>query len=138
MFLAAIEEDEMSVVVKVKHGPTAVGVARGTARAANRLVTWTLIVGVLVVVIVFSIVGIGSVVSKTDGGSARVDPATFSALSMGAPASTVRRIWGAPKSISTTSAAGFSETCWMYGVLAARGSYEFCFQHGKLTVKNRF
>ena len=124
--------------VAAKHGPTVGGFAKGTGPEVGKLVTWTIILGVLVVVIVISILGIGSVINKSDKGSARVDPATFSALSIGAPASTVRRIWGAPESTSTTSAAGSSETCWTYGVLPARGSYEFCFQHGKLTVKNRF
>jgi len=106
----------------------------------GKLVKWTLILGslIIVVVIVISIVGIGSAVNKSDKSSAQVDPAAFSALSMGTSASTVRRMFGGPESTNTTSVAGFSETCWMYGVLAAKGSYEFCFQHGKLTVKNRF
>ena len=124
----------------VKHGPTVGGVAKGTARGVGRLVKWTLILGalIIVVVIVISIVGIGSAVNKSDKSSAQVDPAAFSTLSMGTSASTVRRMFGAPESTSTTSMAGFSETCWMYGVLSAKGSYEFCFQHGKLTVKNSF
>lgn len=118
---------------------TVAGVAK-VGRATGKLIKWTLILATLliVIVIVVAVFSLGSAANNSAKNGAQVKPAQFAALKIGTSASTVRRMFGKPESTDQTVVAGFSQTCWLYGVLASKGTYQLCFEKGKLTVKNRF
>jgi hypothetical protein len=110
------------------------------ARGVGKTLKWLLILsGLFVVAVVIAvIVGLGSAGEKSDRSSAQVDPKAFAALKIGTPASVVRARFGKPERTNVTEVQGFKQTCWYYGILSSKGSYQLCFEHSKLTAKNRY
>jgi hypothetical protein len=105
----------------------------------GKLIKWTIFagIGLIVIVVVVAIFSLGNAANKSEKSSKQVNPAQFNALKMGATPSHVRALFGTPESTSTTQVQGLKETCWEYGILAQSGTYQFCFDNGKLSSKLR-
>jgi outer membrane protein assembly factor BamE (lipoprotein component of BamABCDE complex) len=110
-------------------------------RGTGKTIKWALLAcaALIVVVIVVAIVGLGHASDKSDKSSKQVKPAQFHALKIGARASHVHALFGKPESTDSTEVGGFKQTCWYYGVLSQKGSYQFCFNgKNRLEAKSRY
>lgn len=115
-------------------------IAGKAARGVGRTIKWALILGalVIVVIIIAAVIGLGSAASDSDKSSAQVSRAKFAAVKTGMAKPAVRTLLGKPERTDETQVNDLSMECWYYGILSADGSYQFCFDNGKLASKSRY
>jgi hypothetical protein len=82
------------------------------------------------------------ITDASDKSSAQVDPNAFAIMPIGVSESYVRSSFGSPQSSDDTTVGGYGGTlnsrCIYYGILSQNGSYQFCFDNGKLVSKSRY
>lgn len=76
-------------------------------------------------------------IEESERSSAKITPAKVKKIDMGDSKRRVRKILGKPQSTDRQESEGLTMECWYYGVLAER-SWQFCFDNGKLSSKNRY
>lgn len=109
-------------------------------RAVGQTVKWLLILGALLIVaiVVAVIVSLGTAADESEQSSAEVSQQEFQRVRAGMSKPEVRALLGAdPESTDETSVEGFTLECWYYGILASGGTYQFCFDNGRLSSKSR-
>jgi outer membrane protein assembly factor BamE (lipoprotein component of BamABCDE complex) len=113
--------------------------ARAVARGVGRTVKWLVIAcfALVAVIIVVAVIGIGKEANDSDTQSANVK-SHLSQVHLGMTRPEVRAILGKPDSTQHMESSGFKDDTWYYGTLSASGSYQFVFENGKLTAKNRY
>jgi hypothetical protein len=116
------------------------GAARKVGRGIGKTVKWLLIIGALIVVIVVIaiFISLGQAGSESEESSKEVSPAEYAAIQEGDTRASVERLIGAePESENETVSGGQTLSCIYYGVLASEGTYQFCFEDGRLFSKSR-
>lgn len=115
-------------------------IAGKAARGVGKTIKWLLIVGALLIVIIIiaAVVGLGSAANDSDKSSSQVSRAKYAQAKTGMAKPQLRSLLGKPERTDETQVNGLRMECWYYGVLSANGSYQFCFQNGKLSTKSRF
>lgn len=109
-------------------------------RGVGKTVKWAAIIGVLVIVVIVivALVSLGGAADESERSSREVTPAEFTRIQTGATPEQVRAIIGAePERTDETTIEGLTMNCWYYGILAQSGTYQFCFQNGRLSSKSR-
>lgn len=76
-------------------------------------------------------------IDKSEESSAQVTKAKVDKVKIGDSKKRVRKILGKPESTDKQEVEGLTMECMYYGVLADR-SWQFCFENGKLSSKNRY
>lgn len=76
-------------------------------------------------------------IDKSEESSAQVTRAKVKKVKLGDSKKEVRAQLGKPESSDRMEVEGTTMDCWYYGVLAER-SWQFCFDNGKLSSKNRY
>ena len=115
--------------------------AGSVIKGTGKLIKWLVILAVAVVAVfvIVALVGLGNASNNSEKSAKQVDPAAFSALAIGAQASTVRAIFGKPERTQVMQVSGEpTSTCWYYGILAQSGTYQLCFQNSRLYTKARY
>jgi outer membrane protein assembly factor BamE (lipoprotein component of BamABCDE complex) len=117
-----------------------VSAAKSVARGIGKTIKW-LVFGVfafVAIIIVVAVIGLGRASNDANTQSANVS-AHISEIHLGMTRSQVRAILGKPDSTQHSETAGLgTDDEWYYGTLSAKGSYQFVFQNGKLSAKNRY
>lgn len=129
------------------------GAPPSKADAVLKLVKWILILVVLIVVAGL-VGGAGSLRDRgedllnrgrdkaaakvTKQGAAQLSRLEFVQARYGMSPSALRSLVGEPESETSTRVEGLDLECWYYGIVAASGSYQFCFSGGRLESKWRF
>jgi outer membrane protein assembly factor BamE (lipoprotein component of BamABCDE complex) len=113
--------------------------AKGVARGIGKTIKWLIIVlvGIVALVIVLAIIGLGKASNDADSQSKKVT-AHLSQIKLGMTRTQVKAIVGKPDSTQRMVTSGLVDDTWYYGTLSAKGSYQFVFENGKLTAKNRY
>ncbi len=62
----------------------------------------------------------------------------FNRVAAGVTKDGLRGLIGEPASRQSVDVEGIVVDCWYYGVAAASGAYQFCFQDGRLRTKTRY
>jgi hypothetical protein len=116
------------------------GIAGRVVRGVGTTIKWTVILGALALIalVVAVIVGVVHEVNKSEKNSRQVSPAKYAQVKVGMTRGRIRRLLGKPEDTNSIQSNGFAEECWTYGVLARSGTYEFCFEKGRLTTKSFF
>lgn len=111
-------------------------VLRGTGKA----IKWLLILGALLVVIIIVVIAVslGSASDESEQSSKQVGAAKFAQVHRGMAKPELRTLLGKPESTDYQEVQGLTMECWYYGVLSQSGSYQFCFENGKLASKSRY
>lgn len=109
-------------------------------RALGKTIKWSLIVGaLLVVVLIIAIaVNLGNAGNKSDKSSRQVSAAKFAHVKNGWSMARLKALVGKPESTDFQQVTGLKMSCWYYGVLSSNGSYQFCFENGRLASKSRY
>jgi hypothetical protein len=109
-------------------------------RATGKVIKWTLLacVALIVVAVVAAIFGLGSAANKSDKSSAKVTPAKYAKVHEGMRKAELRTLLGKEESADSQSISGTTMDCLYYGILSSKGSYQFCFENGKLFSKSRY
>lgn len=76
-------------------------------------------------------------IDKSEQSSAKVTKAKVKKIQLGDSKKRVRKVLGKPENTDRQEVEGLTMECWYYGVLADR-SWQFCFDNGKLSSKNRY
>lgn len=112
---------------------------RTVARGVGKTIKWFVIAcfSLIVVGIVVAIVGVGMAASDSEQQATNVS-AHISQIHIGMTRAQVRAIIGAPDSTQHLESSGLVSDMWYYGSLSTDGSYQFAFDNGVLTSKNRW
>jgi len=70
--------------------------------------------------------------------AAQLSGVEFGRVERGMTTKRLRALVGDPETSHRTTVEGLEIECLYYGVVAASGSYQFCFTNGKLSTKARF
>lgn len=111
------------------------------AHGVGSTIKWTIRIIVLFILIgvVVAIIGIGSAANKSEKSSQQVTPAKYSQVHNGMTQSELQGLLGKPERTDTSEISGLgSLNCWYYGILAQSGTYQFCFDNGRLNYKARY
>jgi hypothetical protein len=111
------------------------------AHGVGSVIKWTIAILALfiLVVMVIAIIGIGSAVNKSEESSKQVSPASYSQVHNGMTTSELQQLLGRPERTDMSEVSGLGNlSCWYYGILAASGSYQFCFENGQLAYKSQY
>jgi outer membrane protein assembly factor BamE (lipoprotein component of BamABCDE complex) len=76
-------------------------------------------------------------IDKSEKSSAQVTAKKVKEVKLGDSKKEVRAALGKPENTDRMESEGMTMECWYYGVLADR-SWQFCFDDGKLSSKNRY
>jgi outer membrane protein assembly factor BamE (lipoprotein component of BamABCDE complex) len=109
------------------------------ARGVGKTIKWFVIAcfSLIVILIAVAIVGLGVAANDSDKQATNV-AAHISEIHMGMTRPEVRAILGKPDSTQHLESGGLVSDMWYYGTLSTKGSYQFAFDNGVLTSKNRW
>lgn len=109
-------------------------------RGIGKTIKWIVILGALliIIVIVAVVIGLGSAANDSDDSSKEVSPAEYAAIKDGATLASVKaRIGAEPESEDEVVVGNSTLKCIYYGILSSEGTYQFCFDNGRLSSKSR-
>lgn len=114
--------------------------AKSVARGVGTTIKWLVfaVFALVAIIIVVAVIGLGKAANDANVQSASVT-SHISEIHLGMTRPQVKAILGKPDSTQHSETAGLgTDDEWYYGTLSTKGNYQFVFQNGVLTAKNRY